>query len=96
MSVPGLSITNHTTSQDGLRAGINVQGMDDTGDVTQDREDDVEEEVGAAATLEEDTQRRQDDGEDDLADVAIAKVSYLSHRCGHAWAGFGLSLLTLR
>jgi len=44
--------------------------MNDTRNVTQDGQEDVDEEVGVASALEEDTQRRQDDGEEDLADVA--------------------------
>ena len=47
-----------------------VQGVDDTWDVTEDGQQDVDEEVGAAATLKEDTERWEDDGENDLADVA--------------------------
>jgi hypothetical protein len=47
-----------------------VQRVDDTGDVTEDGEEDVDAEVGTATALEEDTQRRQDDGKDNLADVA--------------------------
>jgi len=47
-----------------------VQGVDDAGDETQDGQGNVDEQVGAAAALEEDSQRGQDDGEDDLADVA--------------------------
>ena len=38
---------------------------------TEDGQQDVDEEVTAAAALEEDTQRREDDGKDDLADVAV-------------------------
>lgn len=38
--------------------------------VTQDGQQDVDEEVGIAATLQEDAQGREDDGEDDLDDVA--------------------------
>jgi hypothetical protein len=34
-------------------------------------QEDVDEEVGAAATLEEDSDGREEDGEDDLDDVAI-------------------------
>ena len=33
-------------------------------------QEDVDQQVGAAPALEEDTQRREDDGEDHLADVA--------------------------
>ena len=47
-----------------------VERVDDTGDVTQAGQDDVDEEIGAAAALEEDTERREEDGEDDLDDVA--------------------------
>lgn len=49
----------------------NVQGMDDTRNVTQDGQTDVDEHVGTTSALQEDTQRRQDDGEDDLADVTV-------------------------
>ena len=58
----------------------NVQGVDDTGDVTQDGKQDVDEEVGTASALEEDTDRRQDDGEDDLDDVAVDFVVSLCGR----------------
>ena len=47
-----------------------VQGVDDTGNVTQDGQQDVDEEVGIAAALKEDTERREEDGKDDLADIA--------------------------
>lgn len=43
---------------------------------TQDGEEDVDEQVGAAATLEEDTERRQDDGQEDLDDVAVTAISF--------------------
>lgn len=45
--------------------------MDDTRDVTQNRQQDVDEEVGIATALKEDTERREDDGKDDLADIAV-------------------------
>jgi len=44
--------------------------VDDSGNVTEDREQNVDAQIGAAATLKEDTQRWEEDGEDDLADVA--------------------------
>ena len=44
--------------------------MNDTRDVTQDRQQDVDEKVGITAPLEKDTERWQDDGKDDLADIA--------------------------
>lgn len=47
----------------------NVQCVDDTWNVTEDSQQDVDEKVGTAATLEEDTERWEDDGENDLADV---------------------------
>jgi hypothetical protein len=53
------------------RSDYYVQRMNDTREITQDSEYNVDAEVSAATTLEEDSQRRQDDGEDDLADVAV-------------------------
>ena len=47
-----------------------VESVDDTRQVTQDGEQDVDEEVGTTATLEEDTNGGQDDGKENLADVA--------------------------
>jgi hypothetical protein len=41
------------------------------GSLPKDGEQNVDEEVAAAATLKEDTERREDDGKDDLADVAV-------------------------
>lgn len=38
--------------------------------LTQNCEQDVDQEISTTASLEEDTQRRQDDGKDELADVA--------------------------
>jgi hypothetical protein len=43
--------------------------MDDTRDVTEDGEQDVDEEISVASPLEEDTQRREDNGNNDFADV---------------------------
>ena len=50
--------------------------MDDTRDVTQDGQEDVDEKVGIATTLKENTKRRQNDGEDDLDDVAVVVCQY--------------------
>lgn len=47
--------------------------MDDTRDVSQNREQDVDEQIGAAATLEEDSQGREEDGKNDLEDVAVGR-----------------------
>lgn len=48
----------------------NVQSMDDAGNVTEDGEQDVDEEISITSSLEEDTQRRQNDSKNDLANVA--------------------------
>jgi hypothetical protein len=39
------------------------------GNVTKDGQQDVDEEISTAATLEENTEGREEDGKDDLADV---------------------------
>jgi len=44
--------------------------MDDTWDVTKDCQQDVDQKVCTATTLEEDAERWEDDGKDNLADVA--------------------------
>lgn len=46
--------------------------MDDARDVTQNGQQDVDEEVGVASSLQEDAQRREEDGEDDLDDVSAS------------------------
>lgn len=43
--------------------------MDDSRNVTQDGQQDVDEEISSAAALEEDSQGWQENGQDDLADV---------------------------
>ena len=43
----------------------------DTGNPTEDREEDVDQEVGIAASLEEDSQRWQEDGEEVEAHVGL-------------------------
>ena len=48
-----------------------LQSVDDTRDVAQDRQEDVDEEIGIATAFEEDTKRWEDDGENDLADIAM-------------------------
>lgn len=66
-----------------------IQSVDDSGNITKNRQQDVDEEIGTAASLfcllafgerrtgdeliaylEENTNRWEDDGENDLADVA--------------------------
>lgn len=44
--------------------------MNDSGNVTKNCQEDVDEEVSTATTLKEDTKRRKNDGKNDLADVA--------------------------
>lgn len=43
------------------------------GNVTQDGEQDVDEEIRVAAALEEDTHRRKEESKDDLAEVGGGK-----------------------
>ena len=52
-----------------------AQGVDNSGNVTKDGQQDVDEEVGTTAALKEDTKRRKEDGDDDLDDVAEIEVS---------------------
>ena len=49
--------------------------MDDTWNVTQYCQEDVDEKVGIATALEEDTKWWKDDGEDDFADVATINIT---------------------
>lgn len=58
--------------------------MDDTREVTQNRQEDIDQEVAAAATLEEYAERRQNDGNDDLADVAEAQKLASRSRSSHS------------
>lgn len=44
--------------------------MNDAWDPTKDGEEDVDQKITTASTLEEDTQRWEEEGKDDLADVA--------------------------
>lgn len=44
-------------------------------ELTEDGQEDVDAKIGTAATLKEDTQRRENDGKEDLADIAISRVS---------------------
>ena len=54
--------------------------MDDTGNPTQNGQHDVDQEVGATSALQENTQRRQDDGEEDFADVSVEIESVIMVR----------------
>jgi len=44
--------------------------VDDARNVTQDGEQNVNQQISSAATLEEDTKRWENDGKNDLADIA--------------------------
>jgi len=57
--------------------------VDDAGNITQNRKQNVDQQVRAAATFEKDTKRWQNDGEDDLYDVAAGE----SHDCCLFWSG---------
>jgi len=46
-----------------------VQGVDDTRQVTEDGQQNVDPEISGASSLKENSQRWKDDGNDDLADV---------------------------
>jgi hypothetical protein len=50
--------------------------------VPKNREEDVDQEISSTSALQEDSQRGQDDGENDLADIAVQEVSY------YAWQTF--------
>ncbi|KAB8339166.1 hypothetical protein FH972_022101 [Carpinus fangiana] len=67
------------------KAQGNDSNVDDAGNVTQDGQQDVDQEVSAAAGLEEDTDGGQDDGEDELDDVGAGE----RHGCGRAKVGGG-------
>jgi len=50
-----------------------VESVNDARDITKNRQQDVDEEIGTAASLKEDTKRWEDDGKNDLADVACCE-----------------------
>lgn len=49
--------------------------MDYSWDVTENSEEDIDEEISSTASLEEDTDGRKDNGEEDFADIANMYVS---------------------
>lgn len=57
--------------------GQHIHCVDDTGDPSQDGQTDVDQEISTTSALQEYTQRRQDDGEDNLADVTVDFISTL-------------------
>ena len=59
-----------------------LQGMDDTRDITQYGQEDVDQKVGIATALKEDTKGGKDDGEYDLANITIFKAMLvIDHNC---------------
>ena len=48
-----------------------LQSVDDTRNVTKDGEQDVDQEISSTSSLEENTDRRKEDGKNDLADIAV-------------------------
>lgn len=50
--------------------------------ITYDRQQDVDQEVGTATSLEKDSEGREEDGEDDLANVSTHHVSVLQSHIG--------------
>ncbi len=60
---------------DAWRREVHVQSVDDTGNVTQNCEEDVDEEISVATSLEEDTDGWKENGEDDLNDVAVDRLA---------------------
>ncbi len=53
-----------------LVSGMNVQRVDDSRNVSQDGQQNVDEQVCTTSSLKKDTNRWQDDGEDDFDNVA--------------------------
>jgi hypothetical protein len=45
--------------------------------LSKDRQADVDQEISTASALEEDTERWQNDGKNDLADIAVHIVTFL-------------------
>lgn len=56
-----------------LEFKYNIQGVNDTRNVTQDGQQDVDEEVRIASALKENTERGEENGEDDLDEVACGE-----------------------
>ena len=74
------NIRNVRSQSKGKNRIWNLQCVDDAGNITENRQEDVDEEIGIAPSFEKDTEGRKDDGEDDFADVAKEgeKVSMIS------------------
>lgn len=48
-----------------------VQSVNDTGNITQNGQTNVNEQVGTTSALQEDAQRREENSKDDLANVTV-------------------------
>ncbi len=57
-----------------------IQRMDDARDVSEYRQENVDQKIWAAAALKEDTKRWQDHRNNDLDDVAISCQLYVPHQ----------------
>lgn len=57
--------------------GESLQGVNDTGNVTKNCQQDVDQQVSPASALEEDTKRWEEDSKNDLADIAMERISRL-------------------
>ena len=53
--------------------------MNDTWDITQDCQQNVDEEIGIAPSLQEDTDWWEKDGKDDLADISVEMSATETH-----------------
>jgi len=71
-------ITSNEEDVDRL-LGDGPDGVDDAGEVAEEGEDEADPELNPAAELEEDPERRQDDGEDDV-DAGRRAVRHLLDR----------------
>jgi len=56
--------------------------MNDSGNITQDREEDINEKVGVTAALQEYSEGRDKDGKKDFADVRAGERHVESDECG--------------
>jgi predicted DNA binding CopG/RHH family protein len=72
--------------------GENVQSVNDTRNITQDCEEDVDQEICSATSLEENTNWWENDSKNDLADITVKRMlvsrthaktnRYINIRCG--------------
>lgn len=60
-----------------------IQSVDNTRDPTQNGQTDVDQQVSTTAALQEDTQRGEDDGKNDFADITMESQQWWSWSYGH-------------